>query len=286
MTRAAFFRLASLSAALGVLWSGFPLRAQPLKEAPPGEDGAPLPEGFHPAGEHWTYREGDFVMRGILLKPEGKGPFPAVLISHGLGGNAEGFGMNKARAFVKWGLVCIAPDYTHNAQALGGRRPGSGGVAKPAADYATYGASPENLRRARKCLELAAALPEVDAKRLAAYGHSMGGFVTIGLAAQEPGLLKAAVITAGGIAPEEGHPAPSYAAADRIRTPFLIFHGGADTTVRPFQSAALKEILDRNHVPNERHVFEGENHPIDRTRQEDVYTGMREWFARQGVLPP
>jgi dienelactone hydrolase len=55
-------------------------------------------------------------MEGILLKPKGKGPFPAMLISHGLGGNAQSFGMMKAREMVKWGLVCIAPNYTHTGQ--------------------------------------------------------------------------------------------------------------------------------------------------------------------------
>lgn len=42
---------------------------------------------FQLDGEHWIYREGEFVMRGILLTPEGEGPFPAVLVSHGLGGS-------------------------------------------------------------------------------------------------------------------------------------------------------------------------------------------------------
>src|SRR4051812_6163353 len=53
-------------------------------------------------------REG-LTVKGIFLKPSGKGPFPAILISHGLGGNARGFGLPKAKDFVKLGYVCIAP---------------------------------------------------------------------------------------------------------------------------------------------------------------------------------
>jgi dienelactone hydrolase len=223
-----------------------------------------------------------------------------VLISHGLGGSAESFGLNKAREMVKWGYVCIAPDYTHSAKFLGGQRPGAGragpaggapkaGAGKagggPAANpqFATYGASQENLRRARVCLELVSQMPEVDAQRLVAYGHSMGGFVTIGLAAAAPELLKASAITGSGIAPREGFPAPSAAQAEHVRTPFLILHGSVDTVVRPQQSADFKAILDRNRVPNQRTVFEGEGHPIDQTKRDEVFAAVRAWFEKHGA---
>jgi acetyl esterase/lipase len=244
-----------------------PQGAPPAETKPQAAAGAP--KGFQLDGERWTYRDGDFAMDGILLKPEGSGPFPAVLISHGLGGNAQSFGLNKAREMVQWGLVCIAPNYTHT---------GAG------TDRAQFGASAENLRRARTCLEIVRGLPYVDGKRVAAYGHSMGGFVTIGLAASAPGELKAAAISGSGIAPRAGFPAPSAEEAEKIRTPFLMLHGSADTTVRPEQSASLQEALDRHHVANERHLFEGQAHPIDQTQREEVFRRIREWFVKQGVL--
>ena len=264
---------------------------------------ARAPQGFHLNGERWTYRDGAFVMSGILLTPEGSGPFPAVLISHGLGGSAESFGLSKAREMVKWGFVCIAPDYTHSAKFMGGQRPGGGksatkvGAAKDAQtagaggpranpQYATYGASEENLRRAHTCIELLAKLPQVDAKRVAAYGHSMGGFVTIGLAAAAPGLLKAAAITGSGVAPQDGFPAPSAARAERVRTPFLILHGGADPVVRPQQSADFKAILEKHQVPNVRTVYEGEGHPVDQSKREEVFAAIMEWFVKHGALKP
>jgi acetyl esterase/lipase len=245
---------------------------QPPAAAP--QSGAAA-KGFHLDGERWAYRDGDFAMDGILLKPEGKGPFPAVLISHGYGGNAQSFGMQKAREMMKWGMVCIAPNYTHAVQ------PGAQRGGPPPRDA---GASAENIRRAKTCVEILRGMPEVDAKHIAAYGHSMGGFVTIGLAADAPGLLNAAAITGSGVAPQDGFPAPSAGAAEKIRTPFLILHGSADSTVRPEQSASLKAVLDRNKVPNERRVFEGENHPIDQTKREEVFAQIRQWFTKQGVL--
>jgi acetyl esterase/lipase len=240
------------------------------KPAAPPTTAVPNVKGLQLNGERWTYRDGNFAMSGILLKPEGKGPFPAVLISHGLGGNAESFGRNKAREMVGWGMVCIAPDYTH---------------AGAAADRAQFGASEENIKRARTCLEILRGMPEVDAKRIAAYGHSMGGFVTIGLAGAGVDSLKATAISGSGLAPRTGFPAPSPDVADKIRIPFLILHGSKDTTVRPEQSASLKEILDRNKVPNERVVYEGEGHPIDQSKRAEVFARLRQWFTVQGVLP-
>jgi endo-1,4-beta-xylanase len=251
----------------------------PAAPAPaPTASPMPLVSGLQLNGEQWTYRDGEFAMSGILLKPPGKGPFPAVLISHGLGGAAQSFGMMKAREMVQWGMVCIAPDYTHNARAAGGQR------ANGVRDMSGFGASAENLRRAKTCVGLLKQLPEVDRTRIAAYGHSMGGFVTIGLAAAEPGILKSCAITGSGVAPQEGYPAPSEAAAAMIRSPFLMLHGALDTTVRPAQSEALKRILDRNRVPNERRVADGQGHPIDQTMRDEVFRAVRGWFEKQGVL--
>lgn len=226
-------------------------------------------KGFKFAGERWTYRDGDFEMNGILLKPPGKGPFPAVLISHGLGGSADSFGLQKAREMVQWGMVCLAPDYTHN---------------RNGADRATFGASAENLRRAMTCLELLRQMPEVDPERLACYGHSMGGFVTIGLAAARPEGLRCAAITGSGIAPREGFAAPSSAQASKIRTPFLMLHGANDTTVRPEMSADLKRVLDGNGVLTDRLIADGQGHPIDQTMRAEVFRLIRDWFQKNGVL--
>ncbi len=261
---------------------------------------APLPakvaKNFKLDGERWTYRDGEFEMSGILLKPEGRGPFPAVLISHGLGGGAESFGLNKAREMVKWGVVCIAPDYTHSAKFMSGQRGGApkstsksgapGAKRSGGQMPANVGASEENIRRAKTCVEILRSLSEVDGQRIAAYGHSMGGFVTIGLAATAPDLLRAAAISGSGVAPQEGFPAPSARASEKIRTPFLMLHGSVDNTVRPSQSESLKAVLDRNKVPNERHVFEGEGHPIDQTQPEEVFARLRDWFAKRGVVKP
>lgn len=234
-------------------------------------------------GDRWTLREGDTQLEGVLLKPEGKGPFPAMVISHGLGGNAHGFGRQAAREFLKMGFVCIATNYTHNAEAMQARRAGGGNGGKHPADF---GASRENITRGMKCIAILESLPYVDKKRIAAYGHSMGAFLTIALAAEAPDRIRAAAISAGGLSGRAGYPAPTKEVAQKIRTPFCILHGTADTTVRPEQSAELKAVLDQNKVPNERHLFEGVAHNLNHARAEECGRLTHAWFINRGILAP
>lgn len=220
-------------------------------------------------GQQWTCEADGQAMQGILVKPDGKGPFPAMLISHGLGGNARQFALPKARDFAKLGFVCIATDYTHS-QASG--------------DRSTFGSSDENVRRAKACLAILKTLPEVDAQRIVAYGNSMGAFLTIRLGADAADTLKACAITAGGLALTTGYPAPSEEVAARVKVPMLILHGSTDTTVRPEQSEALKKALDAAKVPNERKVFEGVAHNLHVVKADEVNGLIKGWFEKYGAL--
>ena len=211
------------------------------------EDKKPAPEqqavvirDFQLNGEQWTCTVEGKPLRGVLLKPEGNGPFPAIIMSHGLGGNAQGIALSKGREFVKWGFVCIATDYTHagpvglrggsdTPQPPPGKGIGPGDARRNLAgvDFSQAGARPENIRRALACLEILRQQPYVDSQRIAAYGHSMGAFVTIALAAAAPDKLAAAAITSGGILTTQGHTAaaPTTDVASKVRTPFLILQG-------------------------------------------------------------
>jgi dienelactone hydrolase len=248
--------------------------------------------GFKLEGTKWTYEKGSLSMKGILLKPDGEGPFPAILISHGGGGNAEGFGMLKAREFVKMGLVCIAPDYTYaGAIGAGAKKGGKKGVpgqksATAADEQKRLEAGHENLERAAMCLDILQSLASVDAHRLAAYGNSMGAFVTVALSAKESKRLKAAAITAGGIGSSNAPASESEGTAARIRVPLCILHGASDTTVPPASSARLKEILDSNQVPNERHLFEGVGHNLNSEKAAEVFALIKAWYTKYGVLKP
>jgi dienelactone hydrolase len=235
--------------------------------------GAALP-GLTITGNTFTYNAPDGQVTGIIRIPAGNGPFPAVLISHGKGGSASGFSLQHANVLVNWGFICIGPNYTH-----------AGTTVNPPDNE---GYCPENSRRARRCLEVLADIPGVDMSRLALFGHSMGSFITCGLAGEIPSQIKAACISAGGTtgSSDTGFASPAIQEVQGITAPFLMFHGTADTTVLPVQSSNLQGILDGKGVPSKRLLYRGINHDIINTsvKQADIHAIMRAWFTQHGVL--
>ena len=165
---------------------------------------------------------------------------------------------------MKAGYVCISPDYAH---VRGG-------------DRKDFGASAENIHRAKKCLDILESMKDVDSKRVYAYGNSMGAFLTIGLAAEEPKRLAAVAVTAGGIAPVDGQPAPSKARAAKIKIPILILHGTDDTTVPPERSLMLADVLKENKTKFDRKLFDGVGHELHSSKSKDVQEAIESWFKK------
>lgn len=229
-------------------------------------------------GATWSYASTDegvaYSLTGTLFAPTGSGPFPAVVISHGAGGNAAGYSANVARTMRGWGMVAIATNYTH-ASGL------TGGALLPDGED---GASDANVRRAHKTRNLLGCLPSVDMRRLAAHGHSMGAFVTGQLLGTWPEDFRAASHTAGGMN-ANGPNATRAAVAARIRTPYQLHHGDADTVVSLALDQDLARLLDTNKVAHALIVYPGYTHSqisLDATMLERV----RSWYQLQGILKP
>jgi len=229
-------------------------------------------------GATWTYRDTmdgvAFDLQGILLKPRGAGPFPAVVISHGAGGNATGYSRAVATDMVQWGLVCIATNYTH---AGGVPRGAPGGIIEAGASHA-------NVLRAHAAYEILRSLGYVNMTRVAAHGHSMGAFVTTALVGAYPNDFLVASHTAGGVSAGGAlidAAAPIEQQARTIRAPYQMHHGDADTVVTLGLDQRLAGILLKVGVPYELHVYPGAEHN-DLSRNPVVLARIRTWYATHG----
>jgi dienelactone hydrolase len=128
-----------------------------------------------PSSTYVTYATGEYRLQGRLCKPEGKGPFPAVVYNHGGYGDKIGG----------------APDATCVALANAGFV-GFSPIRRPTRPFQGH---PQDVAKA---IDYVAALPYVDSTRLGLIGFSSGATVTYLVAARRKD-LKAVVImgTAG-----------------------------------------------------------------------------------------
>ena len=256
----------------------------PSPTAPSPPPANPL-EGFSLAGDPaaaggatWNYRarvDGiDYDLQGVLLKPQGTGPHPAVIVSHGAGGNAGTYSLRVARAMVGWDLVVIATNYTH----AGGVAIGSPGTASEP------GASAANVQRARRLVEILRGLAYVDMSRLALHGHSMGAFVTAATAGAFPELFRVASHTAGGIVPTCPVCAtPTESQVAGIRAPYQMHHGDRDFVVPLAADQLFADALRRRGAVHELVVYPGADHD-DVSSDPIVLERIRQWYASAGLF--
>jgi dienelactone hydrolase len=110
-----------------------------------------------------------------ILKPEGPGPFPAVVIMHdcsGLGPRSSGAPMRWARELVDKGYVIVLPDsFTSRGHA--------GGVCTNPSPSRNEVAPVRRARDAYAALAYLRTLPYVDGSRVAIMGGSHGGSTTL-----------------------------------------------------------------------------------------------------------
>lgn len=251
----------------------------------PSPSPGPLPGVFtvtgNPAassGATWTYQgvvSGvTYDLQGILFKPAGSGPFGAVIVSHGTGGNVAVYPKSIAPEMVDWGLVVIATNYTH-ARGVPLGSPGT---------LNEIGGTPANVARARLVVELLRALGYVDMNRIAAHGHSGGAYITTAVVATYPDLFRVASHSAGGARPDTaGGAAPSASQASAIRTPYQLHHGDEDTSVPLAADQLLASILLAQGVPHELHIYPGADHG-DVGLSSTMLDRVRAWYASKGLL--
>jgi dienelactone hydrolase len=177
---------------------------------------APPPEAYpdlHAQRLEFSSR-GDRVPGRLLLPPDGDGPFPLVLLQHGAGGSKEAPYIDaSAGPWARGGAAVLAIDFPLHGErrseklseralaALTGH-PDSASAGTLEADFARQAVI--DLQRA---LDAAAALPQIDAGRVAYAAFSLGTILGVPFLGTDPRPRGAALaLGGGGFGPAQSDP--------------------------------------------------------------------------------
>ena len=195
-----------------------------------------------------SYKSGDETVQAVLYTPEGKGPFPGIVVIH------EWWGLNdwvkeQAAKISDLGYVTLAIDLYR----------GKVGTTPEEAHEIMRGVPEDRAKRdLHAAVEFLSSQANVKTDRLGAIGWCMGGGYALDVALQEP-TLKADVIN-------YGHLATDPESIAKINASVLGFFGGQDRgipveDVKKFEQA-LKQQGKKVEIviyPDAGHAFENPN---------------------------
>src|ERR1017187_9709888 len=203
---------------------------------------------FAADGKAITYKSGTETVNAVLYTPQGKGPFPALVVIH------EWWGLNdwvkeEASKLADQGYVALAIDLYRGKVAT-----------TPEEAHEIMRGGPDD-RASRDLLAATSYLGSqsfVDPKRIGSIGWCMGGGYSLNLAVNDP-KLKVAVINYGHLASDD-------ATLKKIDAAILGIFGGQDKGIPPadvkkFESQlkALGKTVDIHIFPDAGHAFENPN---------------------------
>jgi len=220
-------------------------------------------------------------LRGYLVFDENRvGRRPGVLVFHeGLG--LGDFAMARARMLADIGYVAFAAD-------MFGERRQARNLQEVANLVGGLRSQPETLRaRARAALAVLAALPQVDAGKMAAIGFCFGGSVVLELA-RDGADLAAVVSFHGALATQMP------AAAGQVKASVLVLTGADDPLAPPDQVRAFEDEM-RNagvrdwQVVSYGNTLHGFTNPaadgsMMRTAMYNAQADRRSWAAMRGFF--
>lgn len=197
-----------------------------------------------------AFKSGTENVTAFLAKPDGLGPFPAVIVLHEWWG-LDGWIKDQARALAREGYAALAVDLYR----------GKVTTSQEEAHQLMMGTPIDRQTRDMKAaFAYLAARKDVTRTRIAALGFCMGGRNSFTLAIEEP-TLAAAVVYYGALPTEP-------ASIAKIKAPMLGNFGGDDegpspAQAREFEAAAKKagKTFDLKVYAGAPHAFANPNNP-------------------------
>lgn len=203
---------------------------------------------FAATAKEVNYKSGDETVHGLLYAPEGKGPFPGIIVIH------EWWGLNdwvkeQASKLADQGYVALAIDLYR------------GKVAKtPDEAHEIMRGVPED--RAKRDLDAAfhylQEQKEVKKNKIGAIGWCMGGGYALDVALQQPELAADVI--------NYGHLATDPESLKKINAPILGLFGAQDRGIPPEDVKKFGDALDKlgkkidvTIYPDAGHAFENPN---------------------------
>lgn len=208
-------------------------------------------------------RSGSVPLHGLLWRPQGRGPFPAILFNHGSGTTREErerIGPDEAQAdslgpvFARHGYVFLflfrrgvglsASDGTNAAEQMSHELADHGLEARNQLQPQLL--EGREMDDALAGLAFVRALPDVDACNVAVVGHSLGGSLSLLMAEREPTLRAVVLFSAAGNSWDRSPPlrARLLAAAAHVQSPAFLIHAANDYSIAPGKAldARLEEL--------------------------------------------
>ncbi|MEP6967258.1 MAG: dienelactone hydrolase family protein, partial [Pseudomonadota bacterium] len=238
-------------------------------------------------------QSGSVTLHGLLWRPRGHGPFPAILLNHGSGRTREDLkrlGPYERQAdilgpvFARHGYVLL---YLFRRGVGLSADQGANAIDLMTSELAAHGQEARNTLQLRLLddremsdalsgLAFLRALPGVDARDVAVVGHSLGGALTLLLAEREPRLRAVVVFSGAGYSWDRSQALRSrlLGAVAHIRAPVFLIHAANDFSLGA--GKALDARLTELGKPHLSKIYP----PIGRTADDGhafLYLGVSRW---------
>ena len=217
---------------------------------------------------------------GILQRPESDAPTPAVLLLHGFTSRKEDMASSIGYALLQRGVASLAIDLPMHGQRISTGKEFS--IGNPLALVDAWRLA---LREASLAITYLADQQDIDRTRLAVAGYSLGAYLGVTLAANEPRVC-AIALTAGGDLPStlpflpliRTIVDPRRAARSLGGRPLLMMNGKRDRRITPAQATALFEAAAE---PKEQRWYDGGHWP-----PQSAINDVADWIASRLATRP